>query len=86
MGFLLFLPFVAAIIGVIIAILGFIGICMVVIGGTGIAMDKIYIKQAQAKNSVPKAFHNTGSIILGAILILLPVGYVLYGIISAVTK
>lgn len=86
MGFLIFLPFIMAIIGVLIAILGFIGLCMVIIGGTGIAMDKIYIKQVQVKNSVSKSIHNTTSIILGAILILLPVGYVLYGIISAFSK
>lgn len=86
MGFLIFLPFIVAIIGFIIAILGFIGICMLIIGGTGIAMNKIYIKQAQAEKSVPKSFHNTSSIIMGVVLILLPVGYVLYGIVSALSK
>ncbi len=86
MGFLIFLPFVVAIIGFIIAILGFIGICMLIIGGTGIAMNKIYIKQPQAKKSVSRSLHNISSIILGIILILLPVGYVLYGIISAFIK
>lgn len=90
MGFLIFLPFflpiLAAFIGLVIAILGFIGICMLTIGATGIAMNKIYMKQTQAKNSVLKSLHNASSIILGAILILLPVGYVLSGIISVFLK
>ena len=86
MGFIIFLPVIAAMIGVIIAIFGFIGICMLVIGGTGIAMNRIHIKQAHAEKSVSKSLHNTGSIILGIVLILLPVGYVLYGIISALLQ
>ena len=86
MGFLIFLPFIAAMIGIIIAILGFIGVCMLVIGGTGIAMNRMCIKQTQANKSILKPFHNTSSIILGIVLILLPVGYVLYGILSALLK
>lgn len=86
MGFLIFLPAILAIIGFIIGVLFFIGICTVIIGGTGIAMNKIYTKQTQTKKSVPKSIHNAGSIIVGIVLILLPVGYVLYGVISALSK
>ncbi|RCX18850.1 hypothetical protein DFR58_104119 [Anaerobacterium chartisolvens] len=85
MGFLIFLPFIAAIIGIIIAFICFIGICLIIIGGTGIAMDKIYLKQMKTKNSVSKPLFNTSSIILGIIFILFPLGCVLYGVISSLS-
>ena len=86
MAFMGIFAFMAAIVGFIIVVLGLIGICMVIIGGTGIAMNKIYMKQAQVKKSVSKSLHNTSSIILGLVLILVPVGYVLYEIISEYLK
>ncbi|BCZ45735.1 hypothetical protein psyc5s11_18020 [Clostridium gelidum] len=51
MVFLIFLPFIAAIIGSIIVLICFIGTCLIIIGGTGIAMNKIYPKQMETKNS-----------------------------------
>ncbi len=83
MAFLFLLPFLAAIIGIIIAFMCFIGICLIVMGGTGAAMNKIYLKQTKISNSASKPFFNIVSIILGIIFILFPLGYVLYGIISA---
>ena len=85
-GLLFLLPTVVAILGFIIAMLGFIGICLLIIGGTGIVMSKIYNKQEQSKTNILQSIHNVSSLILGAILILFPVGYVLYGIISTVLK
>lgn len=86
MGFLIFLPFIAAIIGFIIALICFIGICLIVIGGTGIAMKKIYLNQMNIENSVSKSLFNTSSIILGIIFMLFPLGYVLFGIISSLSS
>lgn len=86
MGFLIFLPFIAAIIGIIIVLICFIGICLIIIGGTGIAMNKIYLKQMETKNSVSQSLFNMSSIILGIIFILFPLGYVLSGIISSLAS
>lgn len=86
MGFLIFLPIFAAIIGIIIAFIGFIGTCLIIIGGTGIAMNKIYLKQMKTKNNVLNSLSNTGSIILGIIFILFPLGYVLYEIIFSLSS
>lgn len=77
MPFLILLPFVLAIIGIIIALICFIGACLIIIGGTGIAMNKIYLKQMKTQNRVTKSLFNTGSIILGIIFILFPLIYVL---------
>ena len=85
MGFLIFLPFIAAIIGIIIALICFIGTCLIIIGGTGIAMNKIYLKQMKTKNSVLKPLFNTSSIILGIIFILFPLGCALSGIILSLS-
>jgi hypothetical protein len=86
MGFLIFLPFIAAIIGIIIAFICFIGICLIIMGGTGVAMNKIYSKQMKIKNSVSKPLFNITSIILGIIFILFPLGYVLFGIIFSLSS
>lgn len=86
MGFLIFLPFLAAIAGIIIAVICFIGIGLIIMGGTGIAMNKIYLKQMQIKDSVSKPLFNISSIILGIIFILFPLGYVLSGIIFSLSS
>jgi hypothetical protein len=86
MGSLIFLPFIAAIIGIIIVFICFIGICLIIMGGTGVAMNKIYSKQMKIKNSVSKPLFNIFSIILGFIFILFPLGYVLYGIIYSLSS
>lgn len=86
MGFLIFLPFIATIIGFIIALICFIGICLIIIGGTGIAMNKIYLKQMNTKNSVSKPLFNTSSIILGIMFTLFPLGYVLFQIIFSLSS
>jgi uncharacterized membrane protein len=86
MGFLIFLPFIAAIIGIIIVFICFIGICLIIIGGTGIAMNKIYLKQMKTKDSVSKPLFNISSIVLGIIFILFPLGYALFGIIFSLSS
>lgn len=86
MGFLIFLPVIAAIIGIIIGFICFIGICLIVMGGTGVAMNKIYLKQMKIKNSLSNPLFNILSIILGIIFILFPLGYVLYGIICSLSS
>ncbi len=43
MGFLIFMPFIAAIIGIIIIFFFFIGICLIIMGSTGLAPFPIYI-------------------------------------------
>jgi len=86
MVFLILLPFIAAIIGIIIVITCFIGICLIIIGGTGIAMNKLYLKQMKTKNNVSKPLFNTSSIILGIIFILFPLGYVLSDIIFSLSS
>ena len=86
MVFLILLPYIAAIIGIIIVITCFIGICLIIIGGTGIAMNKLYLKQMKTKNNVSKPLFNTSSIILGIIFILFPLGYVLSDIIFSLSS
>lgn len=83
MGFMIILPFIAAIIGIIIAFICFIGIGLIVIGSTGTAMDKIYMKQMKVEKNVSKSIYNIVSIILGIIFLLFPLGVTLYGIISS---
>lgn len=85
MGFLIFLPFIAAIIGIIIVFICFIGVCLIIMGGTGLAMNKIYIKQLKTQKSESKPSLNIISIILGIIFILFPLGYVLFGIIFSLS-
>ena len=86
MGSLVVLPFIAAIIGIIIAVICFIGIGLIIMGGTGIAMNKIYLNQMKTKDSVSKPLFNISSIILGIIFILFPLGYVLSEIISSLSS
>ena len=86
MGSLVVLPFIAAIIGVIIVVICFIGIGLIIIGGTGIAMNKIYLSQMKTKDSASKLLFNISSIILGIIFILFPLGYVLSGIIFSLSS
>ncbi|WP_315072513.1 hypothetical protein [uncultured Clostridium sp.] len=86
MGFLIFLPFIAAIFGIIIALICFIGTCLIIIGGTGIAMNKIYLKQMKTNDGVLKSLFNISSIILGIIFILFPLGYVLHEIILSLAS
>ncbi|EKQ54699.1 MULTISPECIES: hypothetical protein [unclassified Clostridium] len=86
MGFLIFLPLIAAIIGIIICLICFIGTCLIIIGGTGIAMNKIYLKQMKTKDIKLKPLFNTSSIILGIIFILFPLGCALYGIIFSLSS
>jgi len=86
MGFLFLLPFIAAIIGIVIFLICFIGICLIIIGATGLAMDKIYLKQMKTKNSVSKPLFNTASIILGIMFILFPLGYVLFEVIFSLSS
>ncbi len=82
-----FLPvIVAAILGIIIAFICFIGIGLIIIGSTGTAMDKIYMKQMKVEKNVSKSIYNIVSIILGIIFLLFPLGVTLYGIISSATS
>ncbi|MDV3427144.1 MAG: hypothetical protein LIR50_08170 [Bacillota bacterium] len=85
MMFLILLPVIAAIIGIIIAITCFMGICLIIIGGTGIAMNKLYSKQMKTNNNVSKPLFNISSIILGILFILFPLGYVLSDIIISLS-
>jgi uncharacterized membrane protein len=80
MGIIL-LPFIAAIIGIIIFLICFIGTCLIIIGGTGMAMNKIYLKQMKTHNVLLRPQFNISSIILGIIFILFPLGCVLSGVI-----
>ncbi|WP_238917864.1 hypothetical protein [Clostridium sp. YIM B02555] len=84
MGIIL-LPFIAAIIGIIIFLICFIGACLIIIGGTGMAMNKIYFKQIKTNNVLLKPQFNISSIILGIIFIIFPLGCVLSGVIYSLT-
>ncbi len=85
MGFLFILPFFAALIGIFIAFICFIGIGLIIIGCTGIGMNKIYLKQVNTEKGVAKPLYNITSIILGVIFLLFPLGCTLFGIISSVS-
>lgn len=86
MIFIFLLPFFAAILGIIIFLICFIGTCLIIIGGTGVAMNKIYLKQMKTTNNAFKPSFNTSSIILGIIFILFPIGCVLSGIIYTLAR
>ena len=83
MAFITLLPLVAAMAGFIIAIFCFVGICLLLIGVTGIIMNKIYKTQTKADHCVSRPLYNVCSIVLGIAIFLFPLGYVLAGIISA---
>ena len=83
MAFITLLPLVAAMAGFIIAIFCFVGICLLLIGVTGIIMNKIYKTQTKADHCVSRPLYNVSSIVLGIAISLFPLGYVLAGIISA---
>lgn len=76
--FLFVFPMIAAAIGVIIALLCFFGICLLVIGCTGVAMHKIHQKQTQTSGSTFQSVYSYSSIVLGIAVLLLPLAYVLY--------
>jgi TRAP-type C4-dicarboxylate transport system permease small subunit len=86
MAFIIFLPVIAAIIGIIIALFCFIGTCLIIMGGTGIVMDKMYLKQMKTTNGLSRPIFNKSSILLGIIFILFPLGYVLSDIISSLSS
>jgi len=46
-------------------------------------MNKIYMRKMKTENCVAKPILNVSSIILGLICLLLPSGYILYGIIRS---
>lgn len=79
--FLIFIPIMMAMTGILIAFLCFIGMCLIIIGCTGIAMNKIHSKQMKIENSVLGAVINKTSLIFGIIFVLFPSGYVLFRII-----
>ena len=81
-GILLTLPIFAAIAGLIIAMFVFMGICVMVIGITGILMNKMHRILTQSECAVSNRVYNIGSILLGIFIILLPAGAFLFGLIS----
>lgn len=81
LGFILF-PFIAAILGVLIVFLYFICICLLIIGVTGLLMNRICRTRNQTDGR-SKGFFHAASIILSIAIMLLPAGYVLFGIVSS---
>jgi hypothetical protein len=67
-----------------IAITSVFGISLLIIGITGILMDNINRKQTNANHSVAVHMHNVGSIILGVVILLLPLIFLLTGIMSGI--
>lgn len=85
MGFLIFFPFIAAIIGIFIGLIFFIGMGLIIIGITGAGMNKIYFKEMKTKNNIFNSIFNTSSIILGITFIIFPLGCALYEIIHSLS-
>ena len=87
MGFLIFFPFLAAIslafIGAFIGLLFFISACLIVIGVSGFAMNKIYSVQSLSDKRFISKFYNSFSILLGIIISLIPFGLLLYLLFSS---
>lgn len=71
---------IAAIIGAIIAFFAFMGICLLVIGFSGMAMNRIYKKQTGSNRSPANRFCNIASVILGILPILSIFVVILQGI------
>ena len=84
--FFMLWPFFAAVIGAIIALICLMGICLLIIGITGMIMNKMYKKQTNMDRVASKPLFNSGAIILGVMLMLFPFGYVLYEIVSLLMK
>lgn len=83
---LVILPVIASMIGLFITFLLLISICLITIGITGIIMNKLYIVQTKSNNGMFKRSGNITSIILGFIIILFPICYFMYEIISIYLK
>ena len=89
MGFtlmLLFAPLIAISIGLMIGLLFFLALCLIVIGATGAAMNKLYMRQTHSKDRIIKKFNNAGAIITGIFLLMLPFGVILFSIVDTVTN
>ena len=80
--FFMFAPIILAFIGVFIALLFFLSICLLTIGASGVAMNKIYAQQYLARRIVVGKFYNVSAICLGVALPLIPFGYLLFNILK----
>lgn len=86
-GIILFmLPVFVAMFAFFISMFFFIGTCLLIIGITGISMNRIYAKQMKTQKKVSGTFYNSASLIAGSLLILFPLGYALLLVISTFLK
>ena len=79
---LMSLPFLVTMVSVAIGLLMFLAVCLLIMGISGIAMNRIYMRQTLAYQGTIKKFYTSGPIILGVISALVPAGYALYMILS----
>lgn len=81
---LVMLPFLAAIIGVVIIVYFLIGICILVSGITGVVLNILYARNTGRKRNAVIRYINIGEIVIGIILMILPAAYSLITIIKLI--
>ncbi len=79
---LMLFPFLAAIIGVLLVFLYFMAFCLVLIGVSGIVMNKLNTKQVGSVSPVVKPWLNNSAILAGVLIVLSPFGVILFKFIS----
>lgn len=70
--------FLFAILATVFVSLFFMGICLLIIGITGVKMNKVYKEQTKSNRGVANPLYNTTSIILGISGILFILSYIIY--------
>ena len=81
MAFMFLLSFLAAAIAIVTGFILFVGAGMVVIGITGIAMNKIYVKHTKTDKFISNPLFNKSAIVLGLLFLIYPAVSIVYGII-----
>ena len=84
-GVLLFMfPFLAAFAGIVIFLCIVIGFCLLAIGISGIIMEKLRTKLTGVPQRGWKKVLHITSLVMGAAVILFPLGATMYSVIEAV--
>lgn len=79
---LVMLPFLAAIIGVVIIVYFLVGICILISGISGVVLNTLYTRKTGKKRKAVIRYINIGEIVVGIILMILPGAYSLITLIK----
>lgn len=82
---LVMFPFLAGMIALFMALIGFVGICLMVGGASGFALNKLYAKETGTKEVTVKNIWYYITFIFGALVFLFPIALFIYNIIAIAT-